>query len=241
MRQRMSGVFNGRIALSDLQILGTTRLDPIVHDLSASEDVLEQSARVHDQLVRIQAKYRVRSSPMDRDLCLQIYRQRHRVHYSASDSASQRSLVLQKNLGDGCIVRTEPTPLRFYRDTPIISLVTEAELEVLSCPETQAAPLENTPRKANAVVISELMPRPSSGLSTTDQWFELFQYTNRPCESSRLSHPAWRGGHAHTHSRIHAHCTSRIPLGQNKRGRRYFAKRWRDSAVVQYDWFRPNR
>ena len=90
------------------------------------------------------------------------------------------SLVLQKNLGDGCIVRTEPTPLRFYRDTPIISLVTEAELEVLSCPETQAAPLENTPRKANTVVISELMPRPSTGLSTTDQWFELFNTQTEP-------------------------------------------------------------
>ena len=180
MRQRMSGVFNGRIALSDLQILGTTRLDPIVHDLSASEDVLEQSARVHDQLVRIQAKIQGAfvahgQGFVSADLQTETQSSLQRIRLRLPES-----LVLQKNLGDGCIVRTEPTPLRFYRDTPIISLVTEAELEVLSCPETQAAPLENTPRKANTVVISELMPRPSTGLSTTDQWFELFNTQTEP-------------------------------------------------------------
>ena len=174
MAERMSGVFNGRIALSDVQILGRTKGDPIVHDLSSSERVLEQSEAFHDQLVRISAT--IQGSfvghgagfvSVDLQTKTQTALQRIRLRMP-------ESIALQRHLQDGCEVRTAPTPLRFYRDTPIVSIVRPDEIEVISCPQSDVVKKGKTPTESDVLLISELMPRPVENNSPTLQWFELF-------------------------------------------------------------------
>lgn len=174
MSRRMSGAFNGRIVLTDVQILGQTRREPVVHDLSASEGLLEQSETLHDQLVRITATIQgplVGHGPgfVSGDLQTDIQNTLQRIRLRLP-----QALALQHNLREGCRIRTLPTPLRFYRDTPIISIVDASELEVVSCPKDSETAQGKPPSDANDLVLSELMPRPDKDNSPPLQWFELF-------------------------------------------------------------------
>lgn len=176
MLKKVEGVLNGRLAMTDFNVVRRAPVKHLVTDLTSEQELSRNVDPFTDRLVTIRGVIRSDFKPHGKGFRTAMLGVKEQAAMSGLWFRVPEILIEERDLRKGCTVRIGPTPLRRFRDTPVFSAYHAKEVVVENCPSKAAEAdlrTNEAPTQEGQVVITELMVRANSVPGRPGQWIEV--------------------------------------------------------------------